>query len=420
MSRRRAIGGLVCLGLGLLGVAVGAIVHLTEVAVVGGLLSVAGVALAAPVVFPGVASVLAPLGGSRSVDVARTMRTNPRRVGASALAVWFGIMLVTTLLVASATSAATLSRAVDEGSPTDVIVTPSGPATTLVQRLSLVPSVASAAPVKSVMIDATMGGRTQLITVAAWTPELASVLRATATAPQAGTIGLPPSSTASTGDDVVLTRRGENLTLRAVVAPGAPGMGIVDAHDYSALRDSSDPAVWVKLKAGTDERAAVDTIREVAGPAAPVSSPAIQRAEILDQMREITVGASVLLGAIILIALAGMANTLTLAVMERTREFGLLRALGALRRQVVGMVLTESVLTTGAATLLGLILGVCFGLGGVLALLSGEQLQVVPTIPWLGLLGTAVASIPCALVAALAPARRAASIPPIAALAGSE
>jgi putative ABC transport system permease protein len=78
----------------------------------------------------------------------------------------------------------------------------------------------------------------------------------------------------------------------------------------------------------------------------------------------------VLLALAIGIALMGIINTLLLSVLERTRELGLLRAVGMSRKQMGRMVRYESLIIAVFGSLLGLVLGVAFGVAMVLALES--------------------------------------------------
>ena len=141
----------------------------------------------------------------------------------------------------------------------------------------------------------------------------------------------------------------------------------------------------------------------------------------VDQTLTVTVVVfSVLMGFSALIAAVGMVNNLSLSVLQRTRELGLLRVLGFTARQVRTMILAESAQLTIAAVLVGLVLGVFYGWAGAQSLLgsiSGSPGLVLPVIP-LGLLvivsGGAAA---LTLVASVAPSRRATSIAPVAALA---
>lgn len=110
----------------------------------------------------------------------------------------------------------------------------------------------------------------------------------------------------------------------------------------------------------------------------------------------------VLLSLSILISLFGIVNTLVLTVFERTRELGMLRAIGMTRRQVRRMIRHESIITA----LIGAALGIPVGV--VLALMVGKAIKYPAfTIPWGTLVVFVVAAILAGLVAAIIPARRA-------------
>ncbi|HEX6919005.1 MAG TPA: FtsX-like permease family protein [Actinomycetes bacterium] len=116
----------------------------------------------------------------------------------------------------------------------------------------------------------------------------------------------------------------------------------------------------------------------------------------------------VLLALAVLIAALGIVNTLALSVIERTREIGLLRAVGMGRRQVRQMIRLESVVIAIFGTVLGLALGVALGSALVTAL-SGEGLNEL-VIPYGQLALYLVAGALIGVVAAVWPARRAARL----------
>lgn len=141
----------------------------------------------------------------------------------------------------------------------------------------------------------------------------------------------------------------------------------------------------------------------------------------INEMLDVTVAIfTVLIGFSALIAAIGMVNTLSLSVLQRTRELGLLRALGFDRRQLRRMIVAESAALTVAATVTGIVLGFGYGWAGAQALLGGAQGDptfVLPGIPWALFGGLLVAAGVLTLVASIAPARRAMRVSPVVALA---
>jgi putative ABC transport system permease protein len=141
----------------------------------------------------------------------------------------------------------------------------------------------------------------------------------------------------------------------------------------------------------------------------------------IDEMLNVTVTIfTVLIGFSALIAAIGMVNTLSLSVLQRTRELGLLRALGFERRQLRRMIVAESAALTLAATLTGIALGFGYGWAGAQSLLGGAQgepVLVLPAVPWVMFGVLFVAAGVLTLVASIAPARRAMRVAPVVALA---
>ena len=119
----------------------------------------------------------------------------------------------------------------------------------------------------------------------------------------------------------------------------------------------------------------------------------------------------VLLALSVLVSLFGIVNTLVLSVFERTREIGMLRAIGMTRRQVRRMIRHESVITS----LIGAVIGIVLGL--VLAGLLIARIDFIDfAFPTTQVIVFAVAAIVVGIVAAIFPARRAAKLNPLEAL----
>lgn len=118
---------------------------------------------------------------------------------------------------------------------------------------------------------------------------------------------------------------------------------------------------------------------------------------------------TVLLGVALVIALLGIINTLLLSIVERTRELGLVRAVGLSRGGVVRMIGVESVLIAVFGCLLGVALGIGLAAAAVKALIDMEVMTTF-ALPWTSLAIYVVVALVFGVVAALWPARRAARL----------
>ena len=122
----------------------------------------------------------------------------------------------------------------------------------------------------------------------------------------------------------------------------------------------------------------------------------------------------VMLTLAVFVSIFGMINTLVLSVYERTREIGMLRAIGMTRRQVRRMIRQESIITALIGAAIGLPLGI------FLAALVNRALaeyDVRFAIPWGQLLVLTIVAIVIGILAAIMPARRAAKLNPLEAIA---
>lgn len=129
-----------------------------------------------------------------------------------------------------------------------------------------------------------------------------------------------------------------------------------------------------------------------------------------------------LLAVSVLIALIGVANTLSLSAIERSRENSLMRALGLTRRGLRGMLALEAVLISGVAALIGSALGTFYGgmgahtVFGPMAADIGQSI-VWPVVPWWELAVIVAVSVIAGLLASVAPSQRAAKLAPVQGLA---
>jgi putative ABC transport system permease protein len=123
-----------------------------------------------------------------------------------------------------------------------------------------------------------------------------------------------------------------------------------------------------------------------------------------------------IVGIAVIVGLLGIINTLSMAVLERTREIGVLRALGGSRWRIRRTMLTESLLISVAGSLVGIALGLLVGVFWVISIrestLAGLNLEIpVPILVAIGALGILIGAL-----AAIVPARRAARLDPLKAL----
>lgn len=129
----------------------------------------------------------------------------------------------------------------------------------------------------------------------------------------------------------------------------------------------------------------------------------------IDQFQEIVGLLYGLLALALVISVLGIVNTLSLSVIERTREIGLLRAVGTTRKQIRRMISLESVLVTVMGSILGVALGLIFGV--VLQRANADDGIGTLDVPWMQLLLFIVIAALFGLLAAIAPARRASKLP---------
>ncbi|MFJ2932414.1 ABC transporter permease [Streptomyces sp. NPDC087219] len=172
--------------------------------------------------------------------------------------------------------------------------------------------------------------------------------------------------------------------------------------------------ILVRTDGGTVSDAVEDRLRNATG-----NSPLVQvkdRQAVVDEaagaMGELLTLMYGLLAIGAVISLLGIVNTLAMSVSERTREIGVLRAIGMVRAGVRRVIRLESVTVAAFGTLLGLVGGL-FGAWAVGALANGALEGYALVLPWGTLLLVCLGSLAIGVAAAAVPARRAASLSPL-------
>jgi putative ABC transport system permease protein len=189
----------------------------------------------------------------------------------------------------------------------------------------------------------------------------------------------------------------------------------------SAVADFAGPLAnqgYVDVADGADATAVAEQVEQIMADFPLVTVGDLS--SLLDQFNTIINIALAVVGVLlltaILIAVLGIINTLLLSVYERTRELGMLRAVGLGRGGVVRMIGTESVIMAVFGCVLGIVLGVGLGVALAAALINQDFLSVID-IPWGYLTGFVVFAIGAGLFAGIIPAWRAARLNVLAAIA---
>ena len=162
-----------------------------------------------------------------------------------------------------------------------------------------------------------------------------------------------------------------------------------------SIADDASPASIDALVAGLNDEF----------PAANVETSDEFRARVVGMIDQVLTMVNVMVALAVIIALIGIANTLALSVFERTRELGLVRAVGMTRRQLRRMVRFEAALVATFGAVLGVGLGLFFGWGLVTAMPASFAATIA--IPYANIVILMIVAAVAGVVAAWLPARRA-------------
>ncbi len=436
-SRARTIGGLLVLGVGAALTLFGAVGDAgLAVTGLGALLTIVGVVVFGPVVARVASGVIgAPVRRLRGVTggLARdnAMR-NPRRTAGTASALMVGVAVVTLFTVFAASLKSSLNGAVNRTFAGDLAVTTGGfgggaLSPRLATELAALPQVQAAAGLGRGV--ARVDGQDEAVTVAD-PAQLAQVLdlHVVDGALAGAGNGLAVSASAAhahhwtLGSAVPVTFTDGSSTSLPVSAiyeeDDIPGPYIVPRSVWAphAVQDL-DTTVYVALADGVGVSQGIGAVEAV--------TDAFGHPDVLDRAQFVarsTRAIDIILGLVyvmlalaVVIALLGIANTLSLSIFERTRELGLLRAVGASRARLRSMVRWESVIVALFGTIGGL--GVGLFLGWALTAVAVDVRSAVFTAPVTQLFVVLTAGGVAGVLAAVRPARRAARLDVLAAIA---
>lgn len=393
-----------------------------------------GVLLLAPTVVPGGLGVLAapavatlrPLGGLARGNVTR----NPRRTASTASALMIGMALVAAASTLAASTQASTRVIVENESTADFLLQ-SATGDLPAELAGQAEAVAGVGRLDVLHVGAASIGDFEAVVIGV-DPEIfdhalrVSVVDGDLAGLAAGDVAVQQDEAEEQGwavGDTLEVSAGagtRQARVAAVIESRAIPAAVVLPQDvFDAVVPPAQDTIATMFVQVTEGADAEEVRAGLAGAAAPYVVVSVldndQFADQLaDQVDQILVILYALLGLSIVIAALGIVNTLALSIAERTREIGLLRAVGLGRLQLTTVVTIESVLTAVFGTVLGVAVGA--GLAATLPTIFADQGLSTLVVPWaqLGLfLGLAVV---VGVLAALWPGIRAARMDVLAAI----
>jgi putative ABC transport system permease protein len=434
-SRGRAIVGaalaVLAVGATLTGVLVSPSLWLAGL---GAVLALAAFVVLGPVASSAAVRALgAPLDTLRGVTgglARRNALRSPKRTAATASALMIGVAVVSLFTVFGASLKATMDQTVSRSFAGDVAVsTPSfgaggsGLSPKLAPAIARQPAVEYAVGLGRGVAQVDGRGRALTVTDPVTLGKVFDLGDVRGSLDHLGTDGIAltrkeaDTQHLTTGDTARLTftdGKRENFTVRAVYGRSElAGDYVITRAAWAPHRtQDSDSLVAVTFKSGVSAADGKAAVKKVA---AQYGNPEVQTRDEyaqssaggIDMMLTLVYA---LLALAVLIALLGIANTLTLAIHERTRELGLLRAVGQTRAQLRAMVRWESVLVAAFGTAGGLALGAFLGWVLVEASDGASDSAFAFAIPPVRLVVVALVGLAAGALAGLRPARRAARL----------
>ncbi|WP_327410468.1 ABC transporter permease [Streptomyces sp. NBC_01281] len=400
----------------------------------GALLALAAFVVLGPVASATAVRVLgAPVARLRGVTgglARRNALRSPRRTAATAGALMIGVAVVSLFTVFGASLKATMDQTVSRSFAGDIAVSApsfgaggSGLSPRLAPAVARVPVVKDAVGLGKGVAEVNGSGQALTVTDPVTLGRVFDLGHVQGSLSALGADGIAITRKEAdrqhlvTGDTARLTftdGRSQDFTVRAVYGQSElAGEYVITRAAWAPHRtQDSDRLVAVSLKDGVSTAQGRAAVRQVAE---RYGNPEVQTRDAyaqssaggIDMMLTLVYA---LLALAVLIALLGIANTLTLAMHERTREIGLLRAVGQTRAQLRAMVRWESVLVAAFGTAGGIALGAFLGWVLVEASEGASDTAFAFAVPPLRLVVVALVGLGAGALAGLRPARRAARL----------
>ncbi|MFJ2300214.1 FtsX-like permease family protein [Oerskovia paurometabola] len=415
-------------------------------ATAGGAASFVGVLIGAIFWLPRVVSVvgkaLTGSGSTAKLAAANTLR-NPRRTAATSTALLIGVTLVAMMSTGAVSARMSMNNELDSRYPVDVSLATDGyddnggndpielPQTTMSTAEST-EGIASVVPLTAATVSVDLDGQSITFLARGVDPADAVGLVRNAKAVEGlvpGTVVVPEMVAKdwkiATGDALSLAATapegaGSPATLEALVTPMGGRALLVTPDTLDGVAPGAPvTTAWVGLTDVTDAGSVVPALQDALAESSipiDVTGAAVERAlyqKVVDTVLGIVVG---LLAVAVVIALIGVANTLSLSVIERRRESATLRAIGLSRSQLRWMLAIEGMLIAGVGAVLGIVLGVLYGWAGASAALAVMG-DVTLAVPWRDVALVLVVALVAGLLASVIPGRSAARTSPVEALA---
>lgn len=426
---RRAVVGSVVLSLGILTLGACAVVGDQPLfTALASLTAFVGLVLSGPSLARGTATLASHgrRGGGWRL-AARNVDRAPRRAAATAMALTVGVAVVSAVAVTATSLRESIGQSVSAGNRADFILQPVGTgagispsAATAVRQLERIEAVVelkySGAKVNGtrstiVAVDPTDMDRVLDLGTADTVLDLGPGSIAIAST-EADTLGV------AVGDTVVVTYPASGsmtLTVTAVFANTATQLTgspyLVSMQDFQAnVTSTLDRVVLVAAAPDADLSATQEQVTQALAeyPNITISDPAQLTAAAEASTNQLLGLVTALLLLAVVVAILGIVNTLVLSILERTRELGLMRAVGATRRQIRTIVRRESVLMAMLGAVTGVGLGALSGVALSRAL-TDEGITTV-AVPTTQLLTYLVIAAAIGVLAAIGPARRASRV----------